>query len=529
MILKSVAEDLLAEWDSWSQSSPKYAAGDCERKWASFKGGRKTAGLGSLIFMARQDGWRPPWERDGHAKTKSSRAKAPTPKETSNGTLRFTDSGLAELFAKLHGADVRYCYPWGKYLCWDGTRWKIDDQGAVDQLGKKTIMAIHATAAATPDDALRMALGKFATASESAARRAAMLKLAQSEPGIPILPAELDKNPWLLNCINGTLDLKTGELRAHDRADLISKLCPTLYDKAVKCPIWLRFIADITAGDIALQTYLQKAVGCSLTGDVREHVLFFLFGIGANGKSTFINNVQDTLGPDYAMKAPPDLLMVKTNESHPTERFDLFGKRFVACIEAADGKRLAESLVKEMTGGDKIRARRMREDFSEFPPTHKIWLAANHKPVIRGTDVGIWRRIKLIPFTVVIPPERQDKVLPEKLKAEFSGILNWAIQGCQLWQSAGLAEPDVVSAATGQYRQQQDVFARFLDECCIVESTVRARAGDLLAAYRKWSGDDRMSQRRLGEMLTDRGFDTAVIGGYTWRIGIGLIDEEQPK
>jgi len=197
-------------------------------------------------------------------------------------------------------------------------------------------------------------------------------------------------------------------------------------------------------------------------------------------------------------------------------------------MEAGEGKRLAEAMVKELTGNDKLRARRMREDFWEFNPTHKIWLAANHKPIIRGTDLGIWRRIKLIPFIVAIPPEKQDKRLQEKLRAELPGILNWALLGCMEWQAEGLDDPRAVAAATGEYRRQQDVLAGFLGECCVVTANARARAGDLLAAYRKWSGDDRMSQRRLGETLTERGFDTAVIGGYTWRLGIGLNEDQKP-
>jgi putative DNA primase/helicase len=354
----------------------------------------------------------------------------------------------------------------------------------------------------------------------------AMLKLVRSEPGIAIAPAALDTDPWAYNVTTGTIDLRTGELRPHRREDRITKLCPVARDPAADCPMWLRVLHDITAGDESLQKYLRKAVGCSLTGDTREHALFFLYGTGENGKSTFINTIQAMMGPDYAMKAPPDLLMVKGNDAHPTERADLSGKRFVACVEASEGKRLAESLVKELTGGDKVRARRMREDFWEFDPTHKIWLAANHKPTIRGTDWGIWRRIKLIPFTVTIPPEKRDKAMPQKLLGELAGILNWALLGCMEWQAEGLGEPQAVASATNDYRRQQDVLAGFLEECCIVASDARARAGNLLAAYRKWSGDDRMSQRRLGEALTERDFDSTTIGGYTWRTGIGLKPEE---
>ncbi len=340
------------------------------------------------------------------------------------------------------------------------------------------------------------------------------------------MPTALDTDPWLWNVTNGTIDLRTRKFRPHRREDRITKLCPVAYDPAADCPVWLRVLNDITAGDAALQHYLRKAVGFSLTGDVRDHVVFFLYGTGENGKSTFVNAIQAMMGVDYAMKAPPELLLVKKNDTHPTERADLAGKRFVACMEAGEGKKLAEAIVKELTGADRLRARHMREDFFEFDPTHKIWLAANHKPTISGTDWGIWRRIKLIPFTVTIPPEKRDEALQEKLRAELAGILNWALLGCMEWQAKGLREPQAVVAATGQYRRQQDVLAGFLEECCVVASDVRARAGDLLAAYRKWSGDDQMSQRRLGETLTERGFGSVPIGGYTWRIGIGLKAEE---
>jgi putative DNA primase/helicase len=258
---------------------------------------------------------------------------------------------------------------------------------------------------------------------------------------------------------------------------------------------------------------------------VTEHALFFLYGTGANGKSTFLNTIQEMLGADYAMKAPSDLLLQKNSEGHPTQFADLAGKRFVSCIEASEGKRLAEAMVKELTGSDPVRARRMREDFWEFNPTHKIWLAANHKPTIRGTDYGIWRRIKLVPFTVMIPPDRQDKGLQEKLRREMAGILNWSVAGCLLWQREGLAEPQAVIDATSQYRQQEDTLAGFLEECCILGPDQQERTGELLTAYLKWSGDSRMNHRVFGELLSKRGFDRAVVRGYTYRLGIGLAGD----
>jgi putative DNA primase/helicase len=260
-----------------------------------------------------------------------------------------------------------------------------------------------------------------------------------------------------------------------------------------------------------------------MTADVREHVLFFLYGTGGNGKSVFLNTVESCFGPDYGMKAPRGLLMAK-KETHPTELADLAGKRFISCIEAEDGHRLAESLVKEMTGGDGIRARRMREDFWQFKPTHKIWLAANHKPRIRGTDNGIWRRIRLVPFTVSIPEDQQDKELPAKLEAELPGILNWALLGCLEWQQNGLAAPDVVNRATAEYREEMDLVGGFIEECCIIAQCHKARAVDLYGAYQRWAeqaGEHPASQRAFGTALAARGFERKSSNG-TWYLGIGM-------
>lgn len=277
-----------------------------------------------------------------------------------------------------------------------------------------------------------------------------MVVVSLSRPDLAILPATLDAHTWWLNVDNGTLDLRNGTLRPHERRDYLTQLCPVAYDPAAKCPTWLQFLETILGRDGDLVVYVQRLVGYCLTGSTREHVLPFLYGVGANGKSTFIGTLLAMLGSDYAIKAPSDLLLAK-QDTHPTERADLFGKRLVACVEVEDGRRLAESLVKELTGGDRVRARRMREDFWEFPATHKIWLAANHKPTVRGIDLGIWRRIKLLPFTVVIPDDQQDKDLPVKLLDELPGILAWAVEGCRQWLVDGLREPACVRSATGDY------------------------------------------------------------------------------
>jgi putative DNA primase/helicase len=268
--------------------------------------------------------------------------------------------------------------------------------------------------------------------------------------------------------------------------------------------------------------YLQRVVGYGLTGDVSEQCLWFCHGTGANGKSTFLLTLLELFG-DYAMQAVSELLMVKNHEAHPTERADLFGKRFVATIETEQGKRLAESLMKQLTGGDKVRARRMRQDFFEFAPTHKLFLAANHKPVVQGTDLAVWRRIKLVPFTVTIPEDERDKKLSQKLKMELPGILNWAIRGCLDWQANGLQEPQEVTHATKTYQAEQDTVQGFLDQFCLFHREAKVRTSALHEAYVQWSGDKLMTSRAFGDRLREKGYESKPGHGnnYYWH-GIGL-------
>jgi putative DNA primase/helicase len=354
----------------------------------------------------------------------------------------------------------------------------------------------------------------------------AMIRLAQSQPGIAMRPDELDRDPWLLNCLNGTLDLRSSAVRRHRREDLLTNICPVAYDRTAECPQWRQFLRDIMDGNEALITYLQRAVGYSLTGSVEEQCLFFLYGSGQNGKSTFLGVILALLAA-YAMQTIPELLMVRSHEQHPTERADLFGKRFVATIEVESGKYLAEALVKQLTGGDRIRARRMREDFWEFEPTHKIWLAANHKPLVRGRDYAIWRRIRLIPFTVKIDDNKKDPKLLDKLKAELPGILAWAVQGCLDWQQQGLAEPQEVIDATKNYQDEMDVIGQFLNECCFLKpgsQEIKANSTDLYKAFLKWSGELTMTQKAFSSALQELGYTKKVGGdGRMYWQGIGLV------
>jgi putative DNA primase/helicase len=284
-------------------------------------------------------------------------------------------------------------------------------------------------------------------------------------------------------------------------------------------------------GNDTIIQFLQRIVGYSLTGSVNEQALFFFYGTGANGKSTFINAIQDLMGPDYSKMGPKDLLMLHRGESHPTDTATLYGARFVACVEPEAGRGLAESLVKSLTGGDKVSTRRMREDFWDFWPTHKIVLSANHKPKVKGTDHAIWRRIKLIPFNVEIPDDMQDRKLGEKLKEELSGILTWAIEGCLDWQRNGLQEPVDVVAATSEYRREMDRLGEFFDEKVQINPDSVEKAKDIYECYKSFceeNGERTVSQRVLGLMLRERGYEpTKMDKVRSWK-GLKLQDSEAP-
>jgi putative DNA primase/helicase len=441
-----------------------------------------------------------------------------------------TDASNARRIARRRRGDIRWCDRWGKWLIWDGTRWKPDDELWIDAFAKEDMSALWPEAVEVAQKAENKQtindVFRFAKSSNSNVGVRNAIALARSEPGIPICPEVLDQDPMLLNLLNGTLDLRTGTLRQHDRADHITKIANVKFDAAADCPTWRGFVNRIMDGNAKLVAFLRRCCGLSLTGLTTEHVLLVLYGVGANGKSTFLNTLCWLLGDDYSMKAPPDLLMVRKGETHPTERADLCGKRLVCCIESEDGRRLSEALAKELTGGDLIRARRMKEDFWQFAPTHKIWLASNHRPVVRGTDHGIWRRIMLIMFGVIIPDAEQDRDLPEKLKAEASGILNWCLIGLSDWQATGLQVPAEVRAATSDYKRDMDVIGQFIDEQCTLSPAHEAFAKELYAAYKKWCEENNeyiLTQRRFGDHLTERGIGSRKgTGGYMVRTGIAL-------
>jgi putative DNA primase/helicase len=438
--------------------------------------------------------------------------------------LSRTDLGNGERLVARFGANIRYCWPWKKWLHFDRQRWKEDDTAAVRRLVKRTVRAILNEAATIDDDEKRKAHNQWWCTSEGKAKVEAMLSLAASENGIPILPDDMDRDRFLLNVKNGTIDLRIGKLRPHQREDLITRLAPVKFLPGDKCSTWLRVLNEIFAGDSGLIRFWKMLCGICLTGDVSNQILPVLYGAGANGKTTILTVLLEILGPDYAIVAPPGLLTVKAGERHPTELADLFNKRLVVDSETAEGAQFNENLVKQLTGGDKIRARRMREDFWEFDPTHKILMCTNHKPEIRETKNAIWRRVKLVPFNVTIPEDRQDANLPDRLRSEYPGILAWCVEGCLEWQELGLEVPTAVEDATKEYRRESDVIGEFLSSECTIDPSMpglRVRATPLYARYQKWAGADAVNQRKFGKAMTERGLKKQTNNGIEYQ-GIGL-------
>ena len=442
--------------------------------------------------------------------------------------FNLTDYGNAQRLVANFGKDIRYSYQWNRWLVWDGARWKVDETGEIIRKAKLTIRMIYGEAAREPDSEIRKALSNHARKSEAGTRISEMIRLTQSEPGIAIITDQLDSNSWLFNIENGTINLKTGVRGVHQREDLITKLAPVTWDRDAKCPRWLRFMLQIMKKNKKMVRFIQRSIGYGLTGNVSEQCLFFLYGTGANGKSVLLNLISTMMG-DYAKQAESELLVSKKHEAHPTGIADLFGARFVSSTEVGDGKRMNETLVKQLTGDDKVKARFMHQNFFEFYSTYKIFLAANHKPTIRGTDYAIWRRLKLVPFEVTFDINSRNKNLTSELKTEMPGILSWAVQGCLEWQRDGLGDPPEITQAGAKYRQEMDVIGTFISDCCITIDNAMVSASSVYKSYTSWcmdNGERALSQRRFGGSLTERGFQRYRGGQGRWQwSGIGLVTE----
>jgi putative DNA primase/helicase len=408
----------------------------------------------------------------------------------------FSDEALALRFAERHHDDLRYVAAWSRWLIWNGEHWQFDDTLKAFDLARW----ICRTSAAECNKA------KIANNIASAKTVAAVERLAKADRRLAATIEQWDADPWLLNTPEGAVDLRTGACRLHVAGDYMTKITTVSPDRNCDIQNWLAFLDRISGGDAELVNFLQRVAGYSLTGVTREHAMFFLYGTGANGKTTFLNAITGALG-DYCRNAPIETFTATQSERHPTDLAGLRGARLVTAVETEEGRRWAESKIKALTGGDKISARFMRQDFFEYVPQFKLLIAGNHKPGLRSVDEAIRRRLHLIPFTVTIPPEERDPELPNKLKAESAGILQWAVQGCLDWQERGLAPPTIVTAATAAYLEAEDAIAAWISDCCEIDPNHWEKRTTLFINWSAWAtktGEFVGSQKRFIERIENR-------------------------
>lgn len=446
---------------------------------------------------------------------------------------RRTDYGNAERLVAMHGDEIRYCHVWRQWLFWTGQRWEPDVTGEIERRAKQTVRRIYDAAKPLADPKAREALIAWAKISESAGKISAMVRVAESEAKVVARPDQFDRDTFLLNVANGTIDLRTGMFRAHAREDLITRLAPMKFDPHMPYTRWRRFLKEVMP-DPEDRRWLQRAIGYSLTGETIEQSLYVFFGLGANGKTTFLEVIGHMLG-DYALQATSDLLLAKRPGGVPNDIARMKGARFVAVSESDDGRKLSEATVKQMTGGEKVTGRFLYQEFFEFEPQSKLFFATNHKPTIQGTDEGIWRRIKLVPWSVSIPAERRDRRLKSKLLAELPGILNWALEGLAEWLKSGLGTTSTIEAATQEYRSDEDLFGSFIAERAVLAEDKWTPADELYAEYLAWCADSGVKRpwttQRFGRALGERGLRKArrhAKKEHGWW-GIALAASDRPR
>jgi putative DNA primase/helicase len=488
-----------------------------------------------------------------------------TDQELADAQSPRTDAANADEVVKAYPNTFLYVAEWETWIVWDTTRWLLPGgkSGARDSVLQSIVRTarVRYLAAKTRHAQLVEEEKEIITkhskdsdeweanerARKAEAKLLVWLEASQNSSRVNgceallrgrlvVRQADLDARPWLLNVSNGTIDLRTGELHYHDRTDLLTQLTPIEYDAAARAPTWHAFLDRAMAGSTIMALYLQRVIGYTLTGTTQEHVLVFHYGhTGSNGKSTFLDTIRTLMG-EYGCTAPRSLLFEPRNgaEPHPTELARLYGKRLATCSEVPENVELAEAKVKDLTGGDILSVRRMNENFWDLVPTHTLHAAGNHKPTVRGTDGGIWRRIKLVPWLVKIPDEEQDKGLKAKLRAELPGILAWAVHGCLEWQRVGLAEPAEVTAAGDEYRSESDVLGAFFATQCVFAPGERFACKYLRKAYETWCeemGYRSVGARILGRRLREKGVketsvraDGKVVQGWS---GVRLRDHQE--
>lgn len=423
----------------------------------------------------------------------------------------FAEDTLALQFADLNRGRLRYVAKWGRWQCWNGSVWMPDDTLSVYDRVRDLIRLEAGLAGRNSNKNVpkKMLEGRVIASVE---------RLARSDRRLAATTEQWDADPWALNTPAGPINLRSGIQRDPEPLSYATK-CAAV-SPGGKLDLWPDFLGRITAGNTELQKFIQRMAGYALTGLTSEHALFFLYGTGANGKSVLVNTLAGIMG-DYAISAPVEMFLATKNDQHPTGIASLVGARLVSVVETEKGRRWAEAKIKGLTGGDKISARFMRQDFFEFTPQFKLLIAGNHKPSIRGVDEAMRRRMNLIPFTTTIPKEDRDPDLFEKLKPEWPAILQWAIDGCLQWQETKLAAPATVINATEQYMEAEDGFGQWVNECCDEDRSEFSLVATLFDNWKTWaekSGEFIGSQKIFSQNLEDRGYLRKRQGG-TGKIG----------
>lgn len=447
----------------------------------------------------------------------------------------LTDLGNAARLAERHGKDLRYVGAEDSWYVYDerSGSWRRDETGEIIRRASETIL-MHHREALTLDDDMRVPLIKHFLRSESAAALRNMISLCQATQGVSIRPSDFDRDPNLLCVGNGVLDLRSGVLSPHSRSGLHLRHTAVPFDPKAQCPRWERFLGEVCEGNHETLCFLRRALGYALTGHTKEHAAFFPFGLGANGKSVLLETIRHVLGTYAASADVATFLERDADDGRPrNDLARLVGVRFVTAVEPNEGSRLSEGFLKSITGGDVVTARFLFKEFFEFPPQFKVWLATNHRPAVRGTDEGIWRRIRIIPFNATFRGDACDPNLIDALRAESSGILRFLAEAAVEWEEKGLGSAPAVAEATSSYRQDQDVVGRFLAEACELEPHFSETADRLYRAYRGWceaQGERPWSAKALGMRLSERGLrSTRTAKARVWQgIHVASADDELP-
>jgi P4 family phage/plasmid primase-like protien len=493
---------LLEAGPAFAGTSSKPQGADKSRSATAFRKGRAAVRAGAsfeeMVEALRADPETADWVQDkGEANNRRELWRIYN-KAAADGTApRFSEEALALQLAAEHVDQLRYTAAWSRWFLWKDTHWAADETLTAFDLARELCRSTGADPKAA----------KIARAIASAKTVAAVAGLARSDRRIATHHNDWDADIWRLGGA-ATVDLRTGLTREARPEDLCTKVVAVAPNRG-DCPLWRGFLDRVMAGDVELQRYLQRVAGYCLSGSNREHVMFFLYGTGANGKSVFTSTLR-AIWHDYATVAPMEAFVETYTDRHPTELALMRAARLVVAQETERGRHWAESKIKALTGGDPIVARYMRQDFFEYVPQFKLVIAGNHKPGLRGVDEAIRRRMHLIPFTMTIPLAERDQHLFEKLKAEWGAILQWAIDGCLEWQRIGLAPPPAVIAATDKYLHDEDALGQWIEERCSIDRIYSASATDLYEDWKVWSeaaGERPGSQRRFSQSLEARGFD----------------------